>query len=790
MNETTARSCLTPEEFDALVEGRLPPDREAACRRHLDECTRCRTRFAQMGDEEQIFEDLREARRHQDREPLTHTRAPSAPPRSVGSDASVVIEGYSIQREVGRGGMGVVFEAVQQRLNRKVALKILPGSSGLRDHDAVSRFRREATAAARLHHTNIVPVYDFGESGGAHYYAMELVEGRPLTEMIRRLASANAPSLTQDRLDRMLRDATEIEPPGSSATFNKADSFASSGSVGGSSATSKSRVYYRHVARWMADAADALHYAHDQGIIHRDIKPSNLLLARDGRIMILDFGLAKSQGDFSVTMTGAIVGTLRYMSPEQAMAKRMKVDHRTDIYSLGATMYEMLTFQPAFAGHDDKETLGLIITRDATAPRKINSTVPRELETICLKALEKDPGARYATAKALADDLRRFMNDLPIFAKPPGPIGRSIKFMRRRRATSVAILATLLLTASGAATVWYAKDVRKQRAERIDKLVNLGGEHLGRGEITQAEAEFTEVIGLDPDNYRALVNLATVKRYQFDLTHEELRLDEAIDLIGRALEKDPSRAEHWNVKGVILRLRNRLPESIEAHEQGIKINAGYFANWVSLANVYVLQGKFEKAEECLLRGTQLPGTSAGGMPWHNLAAVQLHLRKTQARHSCDEALNISRRDAACVLLLSKLLLTMPGTQNPREALDAAITADGLTSGNQKNARVKRFRAFAELRLQHLEDAVASAEEAISLNDKLPFPYLILSIAESKLGRSEKSREHFAQAKALWPTVPEGQTAVATVMQGGLVWIESLDDLSALRTEAEAALNRH
>src|SRR5262249_39794478 len=136
---------------------------------------------------------------------------------------------------------------------------------------------------------------------------------------------------------------------------------------------------------------------------------------------------------------------LRYMSPEQAMAKRMKVDHRTDVYSLGATMYELLTFQPAFKGSDEKETLGLIITRDATSPRKIIPTVPRELETICLKTLEKDATARYATARELAEDLRRFVHNMPILAKPVGPIGRTVKLIRRRRAASIAAAAVVLL---------------------------------------------------------------------------------------------------------------------------------------------------------------------------------------------------------------------------------------------------------------------------------------------------------------------------------------------------------
>lgn len=808
MNSAASRSCLSEAELEDLVAGRLSPDREALFKKHLDDCSSCQNRWIELREDEQIFKDLRDARQTPKDEPITRTNAsPSrpSPTSAAGPESAVVIEGYTITRELGRGGMGVVYEAIQQRLSRKVALKILPGVASMRDHDAINRFRREATAAARLHHTNIVPVYDFGQSGGAHYYAMELVEGRPLTEMIRRLSASSAISASQERLDHILRDATDVETPGSSAAFHRADSFAGSGSGIGSSSSARGRVYFRHVARWMSEAADALHYAHDQGIIHRDIKPSNLLLARDGRIMILDFGLAKSRGDFSVTMTGAIVGTLRYMSPEQAMAKRMKVDHRTDIYSLGATMYELLVFQPAFAGHDDKETLGMIITRDPASPRKISSAVPRELETICLKSLEKDPAARYPTARELADDLRRFLNDLPISAKPPGPIGRAVKYMRRRRAATVAALATLMLAASGIVSVTYsrrasieraerAKTEEKAKKERVENLVRSGARHLGESSYDLAEAEFNEALRLDSENYGALVNLATCKRFQSRVDDEKkksVRLDEAVELIRRALLKDAKRPETWNLQGVLLRERGRLKEALDAHERGISIKEDYYPNWVSVANVYVLQGRFKEAEQRLLRGTDLAQSSGGAMPWHNLAAVQLHLKKLDAaRASCEQAIKNKKSDLEYVsskLLYAKVLLATPGRANLRDALDAVIAAGGLLTG-QKNAKIIRLRALGELRLGQTGDAIADAREAVLLetasNNRLPFAHFILAISAANLGDHKKAHEEYIKGIGLWPNAAPGG---AVRVEVPLIWIDSMDDLLALRAEAEQLL---
>jgi serine/threonine protein kinase len=183
------------------------------------------------------------------------------------------------------------------------------------------------------------------------------------------------------------------------------------------------RTYFRRVAELGIQAARALDHAHALGIVHRDVKPANLLVDGSGKLWVTDFGLAHIQSDARLTMTGDLVGTLRYMSPEQALAKRIVVDHRTDVYSLGATLYELLTLEPAFSGSDRQELLRQIAFEEPKAPRRINKAIPAELETIVQKAMEKNPADRYATAKELADDLRRFLVDEPIRARPANMVG-------------------------------------------------------------------------------------------------------------------------------------------------------------------------------------------------------------------------------------------------------------------------------------------------------------------------------------------------------------------------------
>jgi serine/threonine protein kinase len=323
---------------------------------------------------------------------------------------------FRILRQIGHGGMGVVYEAEQLSLGRRVALKVLPFAAAL-DGKQLQRFKNEAQAAAQLHHQHIVPVYGVGCERGVHYYAMQFIDGHTLAQVIADLRSqiSDLPSTAKPSAElagaEICNPQSEICNPTTVAALSTERS-------------ATSPAFFRTVAGLGVQAAEALEHAHQMGVIHRDVKPGNLLIDARGKLWITDFGLAQFQGDNRLTLTGDILGTLRYMSPEAALAKRIVVDHRTDIYSLGVTLYELLTLEPVFNGEDRQELLRQIAFEEPAPPRRLSKAIPEELETIVLKALEKNPAERYGTAQELADDLQRFLRDEPIRARRPTLVQR------------------------------------------------------------------------------------------------------------------------------------------------------------------------------------------------------------------------------------------------------------------------------------------------------------------------------------------------------------------------------
>jgi serine/threonine protein kinase/Flp pilus assembly protein TadD len=369
-----------------------------------------------------------------------------------GGPAPQVLGDFRILRELGRGGMGVVYEAEQVSLGRKVALKVLPAAATL-DPRRLQRFHNEARAAASLHHANIVPVFAVGSEHGVHFYAMLRIEGPTLAAVLRDLRGKAAPAAAAPG-----GEVTTAHPeqPSASAEAPSTAAQAALSTEGGVA----SKEYVRSVARLGAQAAEALDYAHQLGVVHRDVKPGNLMVDGRGQLWVTDFGLAQfKDGEASLTLTGDLMGTLRYMSPEQALAKRVPIDHRTDVYSLGATLYELLTLRPVFGGTSREELLRQIAFEEPRPPRKVNRAIPAELETIVLKALEKNPADRYATAQDLADDLERFLEDRPIQARRPSLVQRARKWARRHRAlvgAASAVLAVAALLGAGS-WLWWAQ---------------------------------------------------------------------------------------------------------------------------------------------------------------------------------------------------------------------------------------------------------------------------------------------------------------------------------------------
>ncbi len=371
---------------------------------------------------------------------------------------------FRILRELGSGGMGFVYEAEQLSMARHVALKILPMAGALQEK-SLQRFRNEVRAASMLDHPHIVSIYSVGEDRGVHYYAMQLIRGQSLARVIEELSRTSDPtrSLTGDSISQILSGGTtkpsaRRDDPTDGDTNNDADSSSHPSPVGRPDPQARASTlkttrghaqFFRSVARLGIQAADALQHAHDLGVLHRDIKPGNLMLDAGVNLHITDFGLARIETDAGMTLTGDLVGTLRYMSPEQALAKRVVIDHRSDIYSLGMTLYELIALRPAFGASDRQELLKQIAFEEPKRLRKRFRSVPLELSTIIHKAIEKDPQDRYESATKLAEDLQAFLDDRAVRAKPPGPIELARKWSRRHRAlvwtASVSALVMLVI---------------------------------------------------------------------------------------------------------------------------------------------------------------------------------------------------------------------------------------------------------------------------------------------------------------------------------------------------------
>jgi len=412
---------------------------------------------------------------------------------SVGLQPGVPIGDFEIVREIGRGGMGIVYEAIQLSLGRRVALKTLPFTAGF-DPKYLQRFRQEAQAAAQLHHPNIVPVYAVGCERGVNFYAMQLIDGQSLDCIILQLCN-DAGLTTADSSSSGARspktwtgpffDVPATEPlqhgAASASSPTQASDLAAHRSdveritrlsADLSTECNKTQVYHT-MAKLMAQAAEALEYAHRQGIIHRDIKPANLLVDMSHNLWVADFGLAHLHSEQNLTRTGDLLGTIRYASPEQVSGQRVMLDPRTDLYSLGATFYELITLRPVFTGTTRHALLQQILNHDPVAPRSIDRFIPPELETILLKLLSKRPEERYGSAQEVADDLHRFLRDEPILAQPPSLIERVRKWGRRHPSYVVALVIVMfaIIVTSGVSNYLIAQANHRTKealnAERI-----------------------------------------------------------------------------------------------------------------------------------------------------------------------------------------------------------------------------------------------------------------------------------------------------------------------------------
>jgi len=641
---------------------------------------------------------------------------------------------FRMRRLIGQGGMGIVFEAEQISLGRRVALKLLTPAFSI-DDGKVERFQREARSMGSLTHPNLVPVYQVGEENGLHWFAMGLVEGPSLDELLGgmrlisrdRFEGAHIRRVLGDRLSTAGAATETVEaewPPAETGELDRPLAASVTREVVGprapravplmededpGPAPSLDRDYIDTVCGFVAEAAEGLHHAHTHGIVHRDVKPSNLLVeSSSGRVLVTDFGLARESGDDHLTQTGQLAGTPAYMSPEQIEPGGREVERRSDVYSLGVTLYELLTHRLPFRGRTAQELSRRILEASPVPPRKLNPRLSRDLETIVLKAMDPVPEKRYASALEMAEDLRAFLALEPIVARPLDPFTRAVRFVRRRRTvfySLLAALAALLLVAvvvvagristsraiarhvSAAATLrngkeFGAADEMIVAAEELDATsprvkraraeleVARARDHVGESDLIAARVreledriamlrlgieDVGETVAPEETTYERAAAEETKDRLTQELTNLDRRIDEALNHAERA---DPALPDIPEVRAEALFLAAR-----DARDRGQEVRFAYLAGLVSKVD---RTGRYE--EELAGRGTLAVTTDPPGAEvrlYRHVSSLALpHLRGKAPRLvpvPCREDGSVIEPDAGVSLLPGALALRVVAT---------------------------------------------------------------------------------------------------------------------------------
>jgi tetratricopeptide (TPR) repeat protein len=595
-----------------------------------------------------------------------------------------------------------------------------------------------------------VPVYSVGCERGVHFYAMQLIDGQPLSAFIRqcqpdagKTGAARAEAASADR-------TTAYTPPDGTGASGDTEEAARHSTL--SAGPARGREYFRRVAEWGVQAAEALDYAHQTGVVHRDVKPANLMLDASGRLWVTDFGLAQVQSDVRVTMTGDLVGTLRYMSPEQALAQRVVIDHRTDVYSLGATLYELLTLQPPFDGGDRQELLRQIAFEEPKPPRRVNKAVPAELETIVLKAMEKNPADRYATAKALADDLRRYLEDKPIQARRPSLVQRARKWARRHRAAvtaaSVALLAVLVVLGGAAGWLLGDRSARQREAEgKVEEALAAAEPGLQQGnpwdrELIAAMQRAEAQLGggaVRPELRRRVEQLR--KDVRMLAEPERIRLDQARVRDGHFdwASADPQFASAFREYGIDV--ETLAPDQAAALVQASAIRQHLTAGLDDWAiSLGIEAGDEEKARRLLAAAGQ-----ADPDPRRNRlreAVLTRGVSEELVRSAPVEELPAATLRQLGMLVIWKAKAFGPATELLRRA-QRRYPSDFWI--NQALAL-----SLCEARPALLEEGIGCHRAAVALRPESPGARVNLAKALSALGKQEEAEEEYREALRLKP----------------------------------------
>lgn len=613
---------------------------------------------------------------------------------------------YKILRVVGHGGMGIVYEAEQTSLGRRVALKLLPLAAGLNQRQ-IQRFKNESRAAAQLQHPHIVPVYGVGEQRGIHYYAMQFIDGYALDQSIE--------------------------------TAKK----------------SSEKIAWRPAIEHAADAAEALHFAHQCGIVHRDIKPSNLMLDVNDKMWVTDFGLARSQSDQSLTCSGDLIGTMRYMSPEQASGRQEWVDHRTDIYSLGVTIYEWLTLRPAI---DADQSVGLLKAIEHTSPpslRKLRPDIPADLSVVLDKAMSKLRDDRYETAEQFAHDLRAVAANRPALARPLSLAAKASRWMVRHRNLVAAALAVLCCACIGLATsvlliTQQARIAAKnsELAETYFRQAHSAVDQLG----TSIAEELANIPGAEADQLRRRLLQETLTYYQDFATNAESDPEVQADLaatqnrigvLTREMEGSQKAIEYFEIAAVLYQMLVRQqPQNFElARIQASNLN--------QLGVAYAELGRPQDAARCYIKANEILTTlnSQKDLQQAEQTAIQTELLLTQSN------IGSAQRQLGFISESQKNLQEVVGAfeQRVAEAPDDLLAYRGLSAA--------LTNLSATLTPSNTQESVELLEQALSwqlkysqklrnptrINHELVETYNLLGIAYRSQNRFDEAEKMLTEA---------------------------------------------
>ncbi len=721
---------------------------------------------------------------------------------SIDSDDGT-IGPFVVNRELGRGGQGVVYKATDTRLGRTVALKVLtglgPGAEG-----QLRRFRREAEIAAKLEHPGICGVHDTGIDNGVPWIAMRYVEGKTLANRIATTHQAQTAAPTS------FLDLTDDDEVAASPTRD----------AGSDMTTTMSRAQLFALLQTFEKAARALHAAHEAGVLHRDIKPGNIMVSNDGDPVILDFGLARDDDDDlpSLTQTGDLFGTPAYMSPEQIVGQRIRLDARSDVYSLAVSLYECLTLRRPYDAPTREGLYQAVMTKDPPDPRRINHSIPKDLKVVLDCALEKDRDKRYATAAAFGDDLAAVRELRPIAARPIGVVGRTVRWAKRRpvRAALAALLIIGIPLVTGLAGFIWAKlpDIRRQEQARIDDAVE---ERLERGILMnlfdashEAVSEFEAALALDPASVEAAAGLAWSYQMLGDarssldaIQRAEALVDDprllypmkvvALRSLGREREAQnaanavaaPDTALGWFMEGTVAHLEARKApmRSAESRAAGARAEALY-------RRAVLASPRARRAYHYMLAGVvHIGGRSLEGLAdvlqsswprdaraWSASAKALFHESPDRALAAFTTCLELARERSGLVRVLA--LGNMAELLRRQGRLDESIEAH-KEMRRLAPSRVSGLNFGLALKERgHLEEAVAVYREALERTRGAKRAPLLsnLGVVLDQIGRPDEALKSHRAALALDPGIATAHFHVGKLLVNADRAAEALEHL--------------